>query len=100
MDALKYRGTSGTVWLYVIFGFVLVAMCLWLLIAGALKPDDTLINLVLCYQMPETSATYIKKFLRHALRDENIMERQQLGWFLEDQPQKQSVSTTAVAVGE
>jgi len=61
-----------------------------------LKSDDTLINLVLCYQMPETSATSIKKFLRHALHDENIMERQQLGWFLEDQPQKQ----TAVAVGE
>lgn len=58
-----------------------------------LKPDDTIINLVLCYQMPETAATYIKKFLRHALNDENIMERQPLGWFLEDQK-------TAVAVGE
>lgn len=50
-----------------------------------LKPEDTIINLVCCYQMPETSATFIKKFLRHALNDENIMERQQLGWFLEDQ---------------
>ena len=58
-----------------------------------LKPDDTIINLVLCYQMPETAATYIKKFLRHALNDENIMERQPLGWFLEDRK-------TAVAVGE
>jgi hypothetical protein len=50
-----------------------------------LKSDDTLENLVLCYGYPKTAATYIKKFLRHSLGDENIMEKTTLGWFLEDQ---------------
>ena len=58
-----------------------------------LKPDDTLTNLVLCYGYPKTAATGIKKFLRHALADENIMETQPLSWFMEDQK-------TAVAAGE
>ena len=58
-----------------------------------LKPDDTLVNLVACYGYPKGSATYLKKFLRHALKDENIMESTPLGWFLEDQQ-------AAVAVGE
>ena len=50
-----------------------------------LKADDTLVNLVQCYGNPPTAATYIKKFLRHALSDENIMESTQLSWFIEDQ---------------
>jgi hypothetical protein len=58
-----------------------------------LKPEDTLVNLVQCYGNPATAATYIKKFLRHALADENIMETQKLGWFLEDQ-------TKTAAIGE
>jgi hypothetical protein len=49
-----------------------------------LTPEDTLENLVQCYGYPKTSATYIKKFLRHALKDDNIMEKTPLGWFLED----------------
>ena len=53
-----------------------------------LKPDDTLKNLTMCYGNPESSATYLKKFLRHALCDENIMESQPLSWFLEDQQAK------------
>jgi hypothetical protein len=57
-----------------------------------LKPEDTLVNLVQCYGNPPTAATYLKKFLRVALNDENIMESQQLGWFLADQkPAVQSV---------
>jgi hypothetical protein len=59
-----------------------------------LTPDDTLVNLCLCYGYPKTAATYLKKFIRHALDNENIMESQPLGWFLEDQEQK------TVAVGE
>ena len=62
-----------------------------------LKADDTLINLCLCYGEPATAATKIKKFLRKALGDENIMERTPLNWFVEDQPQK---VLTATAVGE
>ena len=58
-----------------------------------LTAEDTLVNLVACYGYPKGSATYLKKFLRHALNDENIMESQNLGWFLEDQQ-------TAVAGGE
>ena len=58
-----------------------------------LKPDDTLVNLMLCFGYPKTAATYVKKFLRHALNDENIMESQQLSWFLADQQ-------AAVAAGE
>lgn len=57
-----------------------------------LKPEDTLENLVMCYGLPKTSATYIKKFLRHALNDPNIMERQELKWFLEDDLQKEQKS--------
>lgn len=53
-----------------------------------LKPEDTLVNLVQCYGNPATAATYLKKFLRKALRDENIYESTQLKWFLEDQEQK------------
>ena len=62
-----------------------------------LKPDDTLINLCLCYGEPATAATKIKKFLRKALGDENIMERTPLSWFVEDQPKK---TMTATTVGE
>jgi hypothetical protein len=58
-----------------------------------LKPDDTLVNLMLCFGYPKTAATYVKKFLRHALNDENSMESQQLSWFLADQQ-------AAVAAGE
>lgn len=50
-----------------------------------LKPEDTLVNLVLCYGYPKTSATYLKKFLRKALGDENIMESTPLSYFMEDQ---------------
>ena len=53
-----------------------------------LKPDDTLENLVMCYGLPKTSAVYIKKHLRQALDDENIMATQRLGWFLEDKEDK------------
>ena len=56
-----------------------------------LKSDDTLVNLVQCYGEPATSATYIKKFLRHALLNENIMESQQLGWFMEDQKNNETL---------
>lgn len=59
-----------------------------------LKPDDTLINLVQCYGNPATAATYIKKFLRHALNDPNIMETQKLGWFLEDRKIKEEKSVS------
>jgi hypothetical protein len=66
-----------------------------------LKPDDTLINLVLCYGEPKTAAIYIKKFLRKALSDENIMERTPLSWFMEDQPQQPQKQMNATAtVGE
>jgi len=53
-----------------------------------LTPDDTLENLVLCYGYPKTAATYIKKFLRKALNNENILEKTRLGWFLEDREDK------------
>ena len=56
-----------------------------------LKPEDTLVNLVQCYGNPATAAAYLKKFLRKALNNENIMENQSLGWFLEDQ--QKSVAT-------
>ena len=58
-----------------------------------LKPDDTLVNLAACYGYPKGSATYLKKFLRKALNDENIMESTPLSFFMEDQK-------TAVAGGE
>jgi hypothetical protein len=82
-------------------------LCLDLLIKcsggshARLKPDDTLINLVLCYGEPKTAATYVKKFLRKALSDENIMERTMLSFFMEDQPQQPQKQMTATApVGE
>lgn len=62
-----------------------------------LKPDeDTLINLVLCYGEPKTAATFVKKYLRHALNDENIMERTKLAWFMEDSPQVQKPMVASV----
>lgn len=56
-----------------------------------LKPDDTLENLVQCYGHSRLAAVYVKKFLRHALGDENIMHTQKLSWFLEDKPAVQAV---------
>lgn len=55
---------------------------------AGLKADDTLVNLVQCFGYPRTSATYIKKFLRHALKDDSIMEMQPLKWFMDDQASK------------
>jgi hypothetical protein len=67
-----------------------------------LKADDTLINLVLCYGEPATAATYIKKFLRKSLHDENILERTPLSFFVADQPKKEDTmpEIMTASVGE
>jgi hypothetical protein len=48
-----------------------------------LTPDNSLVDLVCVYGHTPAAARAVKNFLRAALGDENIMESQKLGWFLE-----------------
>jgi hypothetical protein len=48
-----------------------------------LTPDSTLTDLVVVYGNSSIAARSIKNFLRVALKNDNIMESQKLGWFLE-----------------
>ena len=47
-----------------------------------LTPDSTLSDLVCIYGNSIHATRTVKNFLRAALKDENIMESQPLGWFL------------------
>ncbi len=58
-----------------------------------LTPESTLNDLVQCYGNPASATRYIKKFLRHALDDMNIMESTPLSFFMADQPaQKENIN--------
>jgi hypothetical protein len=48
-----------------------------------LKPDSPLLHLVRVYGQPDTAADYLVKFLRRALRDEEISPETKLQFFLE-----------------
>lgn len=54
-----------------------------------LTPDSKLSELVCVYGNPLTATRGIKNFLRAALRDENILEHQLLGWFIEEDIKEQ-----------
>jgi hypothetical protein len=53
-----------------------------------LTPESPLVDLVTTYGNPVTATRGLVKFLRHALRDDDIPEGVKLGWFLEDQTVK------------
>jgi hypothetical protein len=53
-----------------------------------LGPNSPLSDLVCLYGNPISATRTIVNFLRHALKDDNIPQGINLGWFLEDQTTK------------
>ena len=53
-----------------------------------LGPNSPLADLVCLYGNPVSATRTIVNFLRHALKDDNIPQGINLGWFLEDQTTK------------
>jgi hypothetical protein len=53
-----------------------------------LGPASPLSDLVCLYGNPSSATRTIVNFLRHALKDDNIPQGINLGWFLEDQTAK------------
>lgn len=48
-----------------------------------LKPESTLLDLMLAYGHPATMADYVAKYLKRALQDSTISKTTQLSYFLE-----------------
>lgn len=48
-----------------------------------LTPDSPLVDLITTYGNPTGALRTIIKFLRHALKDDTIPEKVNLGWFIE-----------------
>lgn len=62
-----------------------------------LMPDTQLINLLTTYGHQPTAIRYILKFLRKALKNDQLTEGIKLGWFMEDQDGRPDTRSATLA---